>query len=63
LAATGLGIVSVLLAVFVYLPIIVANPSDVDSGLNNLVDSLAFSGAALVVADAVSGRTGREARA
>ena len=46
-----------LLVVFVYFPIIVANPSDIDSGLNNLVDILAFSGTAMVLADAISKRT------
>jgi len=60
LAATSLGIVSLLLVVFVYLPIIVANPADIDSGLNNLVDILAFSGTALVLADAIGERTSHE---
>jgi uncharacterized membrane protein len=60
LAATSLGVVSLLLGVFVYLPIIVANPSDIDSGLNNLVDILAFSGTAMVLADAISERTSHE---
>ncbi len=63
LAATSLGIMSLLLVVFVYLPIIVANPSDIDSGLNNLVDILAFSGTALVLADAISERTSHEVSA
>ena len=62
LAARSLAIVSLLLVVFVYIPIIVANPSDIDSGLNNLVDILAFSGAALVLADAISERTSDEVR-
>jgi uncharacterized membrane protein len=60
LAATCLGMVSLLLAVFVYIPMIVANPSDIDSGLNNLVDILAFSGTALVLANAISERTSHE---
>jgi uncharacterized membrane protein len=60
LAATSLGFVILLLGVFVYLPMIVANPSDIDSGLNNFVDALAFSGTVLVLADAISERTRHE---
>ncbi len=63
LAATYLGIVTLLLGVFVYLPMIAANHSDVDSGLNNFVDILAFSGTALVLADAISERSSHEAGA
>lgn len=63
LAATCLGIVVLLLGVFVYFPMIVANPSDIDSGLNNFVDILALSGTVLVLADAISERTGREVSA
>jgi uncharacterized membrane protein len=60
LAATSLGIASLLLVALVYIPIIFANPTDIDSGLNNLVDILAFSGTALVLADAISGRTSQD---
>ncbi len=60
LAATGLAIVVLLLGVFVYSLMIVANPSDIDSGLNNFVDVLALSGTVLVLADAISRRTSRE---
>lgn len=63
LAAISLGIVSLLLGVFVYFPIIVANPSDIDSGLNNLVDILAFSGTVLVLAGALSEQTSHEVSA
>ena len=63
LAAIYLGIVILLLGVFVYFPIIVANPSDIDGGLNNFVDILAFSGTALVLADALSKRTSHEVSA
>ena len=63
LAATCLGIVVLLLGVFVYLLMIVANPSDVDGGLNNFVDILALSGTTLVLADAISKRTSHEASA
>jgi hypothetical protein len=59
-AAIYLAIVILLLGVFVYLPMIIANPSDIDSGLNNFVDALAFSGTVLVLADAISGRTKRQ---
>ena len=61
LAATYLGIVILLLGAFVYLPMIVANPSDIDSGLNNFVDILALTGTAMVLADAISERTIHEA--
>lgn len=63
LAATYLGIVILLLGVFVYLPMIVVNPSDIDSGLNNFVDILALSGTAMVLADAISERTSHEVSA
>jgi uncharacterized membrane protein len=63
LAAIYLGIVILLLVVFVYLPITVANPSDIDSGLNSLVDTLAFSGTALLLADAIRERTSHEVSA
>ncbi len=51
LAATYLGIMILLLALFIYLPILFSNPSDIGNGLNYVVDTLAFSGAALVLAD------------
>jgi uncharacterized membrane protein len=63
LAATSLGIVILLLGVFVYSLMIVANPSDIDSGLNNFVDILAFSGTVLILADAISERTSHEVSA
>jgi uncharacterized membrane protein len=53
LAATYLGIVLLLLCLFIYLPIVVAIPSDIGKGLNYFVDTLLFSGAALVLADAL----------
>jgi len=62
-AATYLGIVVLLLGVFVYSPMIVANPSDIDGGLNNFVDILAFSGTAMVLADAISKRSSHEVSA
>ena len=58
-AATWLGIVVFLLVLFVYLPILVASPFDIDNGLNFFVSTLAFSGVALLVAKAMP-RDGRE---
>jgi len=63
LAATYLGIMILLLVLFVYLPILVANPSSIGDGLNYFVDTLAFSGTALVLADAISERTLHEVSA
>jgi uncharacterized membrane protein len=51
-AATWLGIVVVAIVVLVYLPMVIANPSDIGNGLNYLVDTLAFSGSALLLAGA-----------
>jgi uncharacterized membrane protein len=56
-AATWLGIMILLLVLFVYLPILVANASNIGEGLNYFVDTLAFSGTALVLADAIGERT------
>ena len=53
LAATCLGVMILILVLFIYLPIVAADPSDIGNGLNYLVDTLAFSGAALVLADAL----------
>ena len=58
LAATCLGIMALLLILFVYLPILVAHPSDINDGLNFLVSTLAFGGAALLLAKAMP-RDGR----
>jgi uncharacterized membrane protein YphA (DoxX/SURF4 family) len=62
-AAIVLGIVILFLVVFLYVPVTIGNPSDIDSGLNSLVDTLAFSGAFLVLADAMGRRNGREGEA
>ncbi|MGO8790645.1 MAG: hypothetical protein ACLQVL_25120 [Terriglobia bacterium] len=53
LAATCLGVVIFLLTMFVYLPTLVARPSDIANELNYFVDTLLFSGAALLLADAL----------
>jgi uncharacterized membrane protein len=55
-AAIVLGIVILALVAFLYVPITIKNPSDIDSGLNSLVDTLAFSGTLLVLADAMGRR-------
>ena len=62
LAATYLGIEILLLVVFIYVPILIADPS-IGVGLNNFADTLLYGGTALVLADAVSERSSREASA
>ena len=54
-AAIYLGIVILLLVAYIYVPVTIAKPSDLDSGLNSLLDTLALSGTALVLADAIGG--------
>jgi hypothetical protein len=53
LAASGVGIVVLLLVSFIYLPILVASPADIANGLNYLVDTLALSGSAFALAAAL----------
>ncbi len=53
LAAIWLGMVVLLLVLFVYLPIVIAEPSDVANGLDYFVDTLGLSGAALLLAGAL----------
>jgi uncharacterized membrane protein len=55
-AATYVGIMILLLVLFIYLPILVSSPSDIVA-INYFVDTLAFSGAALVLANALGERT------
>ncbi len=57
LAATYLGIMILLLVLFIYLPILFSRPSDIGNGFDYVVDTLAFSGAALVLTHAISERT------
>jgi len=57
LAATYLGIMILLVVLFVYLPILVAYASSIANGLNYFTDTLVLSGAALLLADAISERT------
>lgn len=53
LAATWLGIIVFLIVMLVYLPMVIAAPADIGNGLNYFVDTLAFSGASLVLAGAL----------
>jgi uncharacterized membrane protein len=57
LAATGLGAMVILLVLFVYLPLWGAHLSDIGNGLNYFVDTLMFSGAALLLAQAMPKET------
>jgi uncharacterized membrane protein len=54
-AAAWLGLVILLLVVAVYLPILLANPSDIGTGLNYLMDTLLLSGSVLALAQALPG--------
>jgi uncharacterized membrane protein len=56
LAATGLGLMILLLVLFDYLPLLVASPTDIVS-LNYFFDTLAFGGAILLLAGASGERT------
>jgi uncharacterized membrane protein len=62
-AAMILGIVILLLVIFIYVPVMVSNPLDLDNGLNSFADTLAWSGTALVLANAIGERGGNEVRA
>ena len=62
-AATYVGIMILVLMPFVFVPILVANRSNVGEGLNLIADTLAFGGVALVLADAIRERSGDEAGA
>jgi uncharacterized membrane protein len=53
IAAAWLGIISFVMVLLVYLPIMASNLSDIGNGLNYVVDTLAFSGAALLLANAL----------
>jgi uncharacterized membrane protein len=52
LAATWLGVVILLLVLVFYVPILIANLSDIGNGLNYLVDTLLLSGSVLALAQA-----------
>lgn len=49
-AATGFGLAIFLLVLFLYVPIVIAKPSAIGSGLNALADTLLFSGTMLCFA-------------
>ena len=53
LAATWLGIVVFAIVITVYLPILIANIFDIANGLNYFADTLAYCGAALLLAGAL----------
>jgi uncharacterized membrane protein len=55
-AATYLGVMVLLLVLFEYLPILIASPKDIVSQ-NYVFDTLAFSGAVLLLADACGERS------
>jgi uncharacterized membrane protein len=54
LAATSLGVFVLVIVVLIYLPMVIVKPSDIGNGLNYLVDTLAFSGTALLLAEALA---------
>ena len=54
-AATWLGLLILLLVLAVYLPIVVAIPSDIANGLNYLADTLLLGGTVLAFAEAQRG--------
>jgi len=56
-AAIYLGLMILLLMLFVYLPILVAEPLSIANGLNYFFDTLVFGGAALILADAINERS------
>jgi uncharacterized membrane protein len=53
LAATASGILTLLLVLFVYLPMLVAAPADIAVGLNYAVDTLLLSGSLLLLGNAL----------
>jgi uncharacterized membrane protein len=54
LAATWLGLMILLLVFVVYVPIVVANPSNIGDGLNYLADTLLLGGSVLALAGAAT---------
>ncbi|HEY6251082.1 MAG TPA: hypothetical protein VI685_14060 [Candidatus Angelobacter sp.] len=50
LAAVLMGVMIFVIVLLVYLPIVIAKPSDIGNGLNYLADTLAFCGSALLLA-------------
>jgi len=54
LAAIWLGITVFLVVLFLYVPIMVVNFTSIDNGLNYVMDTLALSGAALLLAGSLT---------
>ena len=52
MAATWLGLITLLLVVLIYVPITVSSPSDIGGAFNYVADTLLFSGTLLVLAQA-----------
>jgi hypothetical protein len=52
LTATCVGLVTLLLTLLIYVPIVFSNPADIGNGLNYLADTLLLSGTALALAGA-----------
>ncbi len=52
LAATAAGLMTLLLLIIIYVPILVSNPSDIGNGLNYLADTLLLCGGLLAIAEA-----------
>jgi uncharacterized membrane protein len=53
LAATWLGLFILLLVILIYVPIVVANPSDIGNAVNYLADTLLLNGTILALAGAL----------
>jgi uncharacterized membrane protein len=58
-AALWLALMILLITLAVYLPIMIAQPSDIGNGLNYFADTMLFAGSALVLAGALRGKESR----
>lgn len=61
-AATWLGLVILLLVIAIYTPILLANPSDIGTGLNYLMDTLLLGGSVLAFAQTQGGDSSLQQR-
>jgi uncharacterized membrane protein len=59
-SAAWLGLLILLLVLAVYVPILLANPSDIGTGLNYLMDTLLLCGSVLALAEALRGEVALE---
>jgi hypothetical protein len=50
LAATAAGLMTLLLVIIIYVPLVVSKPSDIGNGLNYLADTLLLCGSLLALA-------------